>query len=770
MKDVKKLLCGVALSGVLISSNVYASPFKIEKIKYIGLKRVSSATVANYLNVKPGQTMTDQKSAETIKTLYQTGFFQAVELERQGNVLVVRVVELGTIGSVTLKGNKSITSEQLKEVLKQLGIVKGKVFQRAAVTRFKQQLKAEYNNRGKYNARIEVKLTPLTQNRISVDIDISEGRVARIKKINFIGNHQYSDKELQGLMSLSEQGFFTYFTKSDQYNQRELDKSLQDIRNYYLDNGYLKFRIESSQVMLDTDYKNVFINIKVSEGPQYTFAGFDISGKTIVPKQRLRDVVGVESGKIFSKKKVADAIKAMGDVLGDQGYGFPAINAEPQIDEKKKTIFINFNIQPGRHVYVRRIEFKGNTKTADYVLRQVIKQDEGGILSLGDIKESERQLKILGYLKNVGVKTEPVNGSNNEVDLVFHVEEAPSAEASLSVGYGTNGPEFNAAFNQHNFMGTGRTVGFNFNTSYWGRSYGINYYDPYYTDTGIGRGFDVYYQTVDPKRLDISAYTTDKYGFNVNYNVLIGDTASVQFGYGLEHLDITSVGNPAARQIQNFVNQYGNKFTQLRLSTGWNNNSYDQQPFPTKGVNQQLGLMVALPISKDSLKYYKASYQVHGYYPISRSGFILTAQGNVAYGNMFNGKGLPFYENYFAGGIAQPGQVRGYDSYSLGPQDSLGNSLGGNLLVTGSLGVVLPHPLSQETVRTTLFVDVGNVYQRGLSSSLKGSKSGKLRYSAGVGVDWRSPFGPLSFSIAKPIKKARNDQEEMFQFTVTSGF
>ncbi len=768
--DVKKITLTTAALCVLSTSALALDEFKIQKIQYQGLKRIRASTVDNYLEIQPGQTLTGQRSSKAIKALYKTGFFQAVELDQRGNTLIVRVVERGTIGSVTFKGNKDLTSEQLRAVLKQLGITKGNVYQRSAIDRFKQSLLQEYNARGKYNAQITTRAVPLTQNRIALSINVSEGRVARIKQIKFIGNHTYSSSTLRSLMQLSERGFFTYFTKKDQYNKVLLDQSLQAIKDDYMNNGYLKFSIESSQVLLAANRKSVYINIKIKEGPQYHFSGFAIAGNTIISKTTLNELVSVKSDDIFSRMKVTDSIKAIGEALGNRGYGFPSINAEPVIDEVKRRIFVTFRVLPGRHVYVRRINFSGNTNTGDYVLREVVKQNEGTLLVLSKVKESERQLRNLGFLKQVNVKTTPVPNTNNQVDLDFSVEEAPSSEASVSVGYGTNGPEFNASFNQKNFMGTGRTTGFNFNTSYWGRSYGINYYDPYYTVSGIGRGFDIFYQTVDPKKLDVSAYTSDKYGFNVNHNFLLGDTASVQFGFGLEHLKLSSLGSKPAAQLQAFADTYGRRFEQLKLTAGWTNNTYDRQPFPHSGVNQQASVLFALPVSSGSLKYYKAMYQAHAYLPIHTTGFLLTGSFNVAYGNMFNKKGLPFYENYFAGGIAQPGQVRGYESYSLGPMDSNNNNLGGNFLLNGSLGVILPHPFSQESVRTTLFVDGGNVYAKGVSGALKGSASGNLRYSAGVALDWRSPFGPLSFSLAKPIKKQAGDQSNMFQFTVMSGF
>ncbi|CEK09697.1 outer membrane protein assembly factor BamA [Legionella hackeliae] len=770
MKKVsKKIILGVCCSSMLAwSVHVQAADgFIVRDIKITGLQRVSTGTVLNYLPVQVGEEVGPASTAQIIRALYDTGFFQAVSLERQGNTLIVNVVERATIGSITTVGNKEIPSDKLKELLKQMGLVKGRVFQRASLERLEKELKQAYNARGKYNARIETGVTSLTENRVAITITISEGRVSRIKEIKFIGNHDFSKSELMPEMSLSESGIFTYFTKKDQYSKSAMDASLEALRSFYLDRGYLKFTIVSSQVLLSPDKKDVFINIHVNEGPQYRFAGYSVVGKTILPKEKIDSLIQVRQGDVFSRKKVTESISDIGLALGDIGYGFPAINAEPRIDENNKTVFITFIVEPGRHVYVRRINFRGNTKTADYVLRNVIRQDEGSVLSLHNIKESERQLRLLGYLKNVNVKTTPVPGTNNQVDLDVEVEEAPSAEATASLGYGTNGPQFNAAFNQHNFMGTGRSIGVGFNASYWGQDYSLNYYNPFYTNTGIGRGLNFYYRTIDPKKLDISAYSSDQFGVDVNYNMLLSEKSSFQFGYGYQDLRIKSAG--AVTQVQNFVNEYGRDFHEIRLIAGWNRNSYDQIPFPTRGLNQQASVLVALPASSDSLSYYKTSYQAHLYQPLMK-GFIFTVLGNVGYGNTFNNNGLPFFENYYAGGIASPGQVRGYESYSLGPRDNHGNAIGANFLVNGSAGVILPYPLSRDTVRTTIFADAGNVFIRGTPSYLSGFGEGPLRYSAGIGVEWRSPFGPLAFSVAKPLNKQPWDDQQVFQFTLSSGF
>lgn len=765
----KKFLIAVCCSS-LFGFSVPAwsdDGFIVRDIKVNGLQRVSMGTVLNYLPVEVGEEVTPASTPQIIRALYDTGFFQSVVLERSGNTLVVQVVERATIGSVTIAGNKEIPSDKLKEILKELGLVKGHVFQSSALERLEKELKQVYNARGKYNARIETTETAMTENRVGISITISEGRVSRIKEIKIIGNKDFDQSDLLPELALSPSSVFTYLTKKDQYSKAAMDASLEALRSFYLDRGYLKFTIVSSQVLLAPDKKDVFINIHIEEGPQYHFSGFAIAGKTILPKKQIESMVLVKPGEVFSRKKVTETISVIGLVLGDKGFGFPAINAEPRINEHDKTVFITFVINPGRHVYVRRINFHGNVKTADYVLRNVIRQDEGALLSLHNIKESERQLRLLSYFKNINVKTTPVPGANNQVDLDVSVEEAPSAEASASLGYGTTGPQFNAAFNQYNFMGTGRTVGLSFNASYWGQQYSFNYYNPFYTNTGVGRGLNLYYQTVDPKKLDVSQYSSDRLGFDVSYNILVGEKSSVQFSYGYQGLDIRSVGY--VQQIQSFVALYGQYFNEVRLSAGWNRNSYDQMPYPNRGSNQQASVLVALPGAHDSLTYYKTAYQARLYQPLFK-GFIFTALGNVAYGNSFNDQGLPFFENYFAGGIAQPGQVRGYDSYSLGPLDNHGRALGANLLVNASAGLILPYPLSRESIRSSVFADAGNVYSYGLPLILQGTPSGPLRYSAGLSLEWRSPFGPLAFSVAKALNPQPLDQQQWFQFSVTSSF
>lgn len=762
------VLSAFCVTALMYSSTTLAqNGFVVRDIKVEGLQRVSRGTVLNYLPVQVGEEVSAKSTPGIIRALYNTGFFRSVVLERRGNALVVKVVERPTIGSVTISGNKELPTDKLKELMKELGLAKGRVYKRASLERLEKELMQAYNARGKYNAHVDTKVSDLTENRVGISVHISEGRVSRIKEIKIIGNHDFSEGELKSVLTLSSSNIFTYFSKRDQYNKPSMDASLEALRSFYLDRGYLKFQIVSSQVLVSPDKKNVYIVINVSEGPQYHFSGFSVSGRTILPKQKIEALIPIHKGDVFSRKKITGAISAIGEALGNVGYGFPAVNAEPKVDEKNKTVFINFAIEPGRHVYVHRLNFHGNTKTADYVLRSIVKQDEGSLLTLQKVKESERQLKNINYLKNTRVKTTPTPNANNQVDVDVDVEEAPSSEASASLGYGTNGPQFNATFNQFNFLGTGRTVGLAFNASYWGQDYSFNFYNPFYTSTGIGRGFNLYYQAVDPKHLDVATYSNDKLGGDLNYNFILSDFSAAQLGMGYQNLAIKNVGY--ITQIVNFSDIHGMNFNQGRINGGWNRITYNKSIYPTCGSNQQASFLVAFPLTSRSLEYYKLTYQARTYVPLFK-GFVFTALGNVSYGNSFDSQGLPFFENYFAGGNIMPGQVRGYESYSLGPHDNFGNSLGGNLMVNGSVGVFFPYPLTQDTFRTGVFIDAGNAFSYQTPVPLRGTDAGPLRFSGGLSVEWRSPMGPLAFSVAEPINPQPTDRKNIFQFSLSSSF
>lgn len=763
----------VAIFAMTFALNAFAlEPFVVKQVQVHGLQRIQVGTVMNYLPISIGQTLSRKNSSKVIASLYRTGFFKNVWLARRGNTLIINVRERATIGAVDVKGVKDIPKEKMQSVLKNLGLVAGHVFDRSVLEKVQAELKSQYNNRGKYNAQIKTKVTDMARNRVNVQIIVSEGRVAKIKEIKIIGNHAFSDKVLIKQMVLSTSGWFTWFTSKDEYAKEKLDASVKALQSYYLDNGYLHIKIVSTQVSLTPDHKHVYITIKVDEGKLYHFSGFKLAGKLILPREQLRSMVHIKNGDVFSRSVVNEAISDIGTAIGNIGYGFPSINAEPIVDEKKRQIFINIYIDPGVRVYVHRIRFVGNTKTADYVLRHNMVQNEASLLRISDIKESERKLRNLGYFKDVSVKTKAVPGTNNQVDLEYHVKETPSTTATASVGWGTLGPEFNAGINEPNFLGTGRTVGINLSTRRDLKNYSFNYFNPFIS-SGVGRGYNIYYTKYTPgDNTPVADYTSTRWGGDVTYNVAISDNNTWQFGGGYENHQLRSLSRSTA-QYTAFTNRYGSNFNQLHLTTGWSFSSYDQIIFPTSGYRQQLSATLTFPADGSSLTYYKVSFKNHFYLPITH-GFILSATGSFGYGN---GLGslvvLPFYENYYAGGVGGQGQVRGYETSSLGPKDSRGDPIGGNLLVSGSVAMILPYPLSRDSLRTSLFVDGGNVYAvygSGVPAAFKGTNSGPFRFAAGIGFEWRSPFGPLQFGVAFPLNKQPGDRIQYPSFNIAAGF
>jgi outer membrane protein insertion porin family len=745
-----------------------ADDFIVRDIEFKGLHKVSVGTVLNYLPIEVGQKFSSTQSSDIIRSLYNTQFFQEVSIAEHNDTLIITVVERPTIAAITLTGNHDITDDKMQGILKDLNLVDGHIFQNKNLEILEKELKKAYNARGKYNVIVTSKVTSLKDNRVSLSITISEGRVARIKEIKFIGVHAMTVAQLRSRMTLTTSGILTYFNKADQYSKNEMAASLDAIRNFYLDEGYLKFNIVSSQVLLSPDKKDVFIEIHIEEGAQYKFSGFSIAGDLVLPKKELENLVLFKEGDIFSRKEITESVTNITLALGDKGYGFPIINPEPNIDEANKTVFIAFIINPGQHVYVRRIKFHGNTRTADYVFRNVFNQDEAALLSLNNIKESERRLKNLTFVKNVDVKTLPVPGISNQVDIDVNLEETSSAQASLQLGYGSTGPQAGISFKQPNFMGNGRAVGLTANVSYWGQDYNASYFDPFYAPNGVGMGFDVYYRMVDPKNIDISNYSSDRIGGDITYSIPLGEKVISQLGYGYQGLHINSTGS--VQQTQNFVNEYGDDFQELRLFTGVGRNNYDRSPFPTEGSNQLWNFILDLPLNAHSLSYYKTSYQFKNYQPLWRD-FIFMTFIHLSYGNNFDATGLPFFENYYAGGISQPGgQVRGYETYSLGPHDSNGNALGGNAMSNGTISLIFPYPVSNDIIRSSIFLDAGNVYSFGAPNNLSGTNTGPLRYAAGLSVEWLSPFGAFAFSVATPLNAQLGDREQFFQFAASSTF
>ena len=781
-----RLLLRILLVGSFSIISFLALPahaFSISRIEVDGLQGISRDTVLSYLPVKAGQTFQSYQSSSVINALYATGFFSNVALEEQGNVLRIKVVERPTISDFDITGNKEIPKDKLKQIVKKIGLVRGRLFDKATLDRFLSQLRTQYDNMGKYSARVTPIIKPLSNNRVSIHILISEGLTVEIADITIIGNHVFSERTLRAALPLGIRHFWSFFTNSDQYSQDRLSAMIDALQSYYMDRGYLKFKVDSTQATLTPDSKHVYLIIHVSEGPVYKISAYQFIGNLLVSQTKLQKLlIPLQKGQIFSRKNVLAAEQGIKKALGNFGYMFATVNTVPQIDEKNKTVFLTFYIDPGNRVYVRHINITGNLKTQDEVFRRLLSQQEASVISESDIKMSLRQINLSGFLEGEPQLVPiPIAGYTDQVDLDLNLNEAHAAQALFSLGYGTNGPVVGASLNQNNLFGTGNQLALNFNNTRAATVYSISYNNPYYTLDGIQRGYDVFYQQSTPSDLNTTTYNTNTYGADLHYSIPFderGDILQVQGGLQKLQLNLPPT-NQQSLEIQKFVTQHGVQFNQFLFTLGWVRNSLDQLVFPKSGIYQNATIQLALPVGGQPLYYYKGNYSAHAYLPFKYD-FILESRLSLGYGNGFaSTTGLPFFSNYYAGGIGTDGQVRGYEISSLGPRDTNGYPLGANVMTVGSLALIVPNPVTDK-LRTSLFIDAGNTYSTlGVthltpppSNVRGGTASGPLRYSAGIDVDWRVPVFnvTLSFSIAKAMNPQPGDQTQVFQFNIGTGF
>lgn len=757
-----------------------AQAFTVNRIEIDGLQGISRDTVLSYLPVSTGQSFQSYQSSAVINALYATGFFSDVTLEEQANALIIKVVERPTISEVDITGNKEIPKDKLKQILKKIGLVRGRLFDKATLDRFVSQLRTQYDNMGKYSARVTPIITPLPNNRVSVRIAISEGLTVEISDISIIGNHVFSERKLRAALPLGTHHFWSFFTNADQYSQDRLSATLDALQSYYMDRGYLKFKIDSTQATLTPDRKHVYLIIHVTEGPLYKLSGFQFTGTAIVSQTKLHKLLApLQNGQIFSREKIVAAEQGIKKSLGDFGYIFATVNTVPQVDEGNKTVFLTFYVDPGNRVYVRHINISGNLKTQDLVFRRLLRQQEASVISESDMKASIRQLNLSGFLEGQPQLTPvPIAGYTDQVDLDVNINEAHAAQALFSLGYGTNGPVVGASLNQNNVFGTGNQLALNFNNTRAATVYSISYNNPYYTLDGIQRGYDLFYQRSTPSDLNTTTYNTNTYGGDLHYVIPFderGDSLLLQGGLQKLQLNLPPT-NQQSLEVQKFAAQHGVQFNQFLFTLGWSRNSLDRLVFPTNGIYQSANVQLALPVGGQPLYYYKTNYSGTGYLPFKHN-FILESRLSLGYGNGFaSTSGLPFFTNYYAGGIGTDGQVRGYEISSLGPRDTNGYPLGGNVMTVGSLALIVPNPVSDK-LRTSIFVDAGNTYStQGVTHPPNvirgGTASGPLRYSAGIDVDWRVPVFnvTLSFSIAKAMNPQPGDQTQVFQFNIGTGF
>ena len=747
--------------------------FTIEDIRVEGLQRITPGTVFNYLPMKVGDTFDDTRSAEAVRALFKTGFFDDVRLERDGGILVFIIKERPAIASITLNGNKDIKSEDLLTSLRQIGFAEGRVFNQAQLDGLEQELRRQYFSLGKYAVDIGSNVIPLEDNRVDVIIDISEGIAAKIRQINIVGNDTFKEKELLKQFKLSTPTMFSFFTKSDQYSREKLAGDLESLRTFYLNLGYINFNVDSTQVSITPDKKDIYITVNIVEGEPHTISGIKLAGEFILPEEDLINVIDIKQGETFSRQKLTKTTEAITNLLGDEGYAFANVNAIPDIDRENKTMELTFFVDPGKRSYVRRINFSGNTKTRDEVLRREMRQPEGGWISTRKVERGKVRLQRLGYFSEVNVETPAVPGTTDQLDVNYTVVEQQSGKFSAGVGFSQSaGIIFQTSVTQDNFLGSGKRVGFDFNNSDINRRFGLNFTDPYWTVDGISRGFSGFYRETDASSANISVYDSTVYGGGMNFGIPITEFNFLFSSFSYENTEISNISpdpNKTAVQIIEFCADNASindcQFDIFRVTNRFSYDTRNKAIFPDKGMLHSIEGEIATPFIGNSVEFYKVDYRTQWYTNFYED-YIVSLRGNVSYGDAYaDTTKLPFFENFFAGG---PRSVRGFEDNTLGPVDSEDRPIGGNFRLTGGAELILPLPFFKDvkSLRISGFFDAGNVYDL----DREDFDLGTLRYSAGLSGIWVSPFGIVSVSIAQPFNDESTDRLQPFQFTFGSSF
>lgn len=760
----KKVLYILFAYLILVLPAQAAEDFIIEDIRVEGLQRLTPGTVFNYLPMKVGDEFNDQRSGEVARVLFKTGLFDDVRLKRDGNVLVVIVKERPSIASITLNGNEDIKSDDLIDSLRQIGFAEGRVFDKSQLDGLERELRRQYFSLGKYAVRIKSTVTELENNRVDVVIDISEGLPAKIRQINIVGNESFDEDDLLKQFKLSTPTLFSFFTKVDQYSKQKLSADLESLRSFYLDNGYVNFNIDSTQVSITPDKKDIYITVNVTEGEPFTVSRVELAGDLIIPEEDLFKQVRITRGDLFSRKAVTETTTNLTDIIGNEGYAFANVNAIPDIDRENKTVAVTFFIDPGKRVYVRRINFSGNVKTRDEVLRREMRQLEGAWISTTKVQRGRIRLQRLGYFQEVNVETPAVPGESDQVDVNYSVVENPSGQFLAGLGFSqSQGFIFQTSVTQDNFLGSGKSIAFAFNNSEVNRQFTLGYRNPYYTIDGISRGFNATFQQRDASNANVTRFDSTVWGGGVDFGIPVSEFNSFFLSLNYENTEIDT-DSIIAREVIDFINLNGDRFDILRLNSSFTYDTRNSAFFSDDGMLHRFSAQVAVPGPGDSLEFYKLSYRTQIFYELIED-YVFSFKGDIGYGDSYGDtEEFPFFENFYAGG---PKSVRGYEENTLGPKDSTGRPLGGNLRLIAGAEVILPVPFLRDlkSFRISGFFDAGNVY--GVDEDFD---VGELRYSAGIAGIWVSPFGLLSASVAAPIGDKDGDETQPFQFTFGTNF
>ena len=752
----KKIIIVVSL---LISFAAHASkPFTIADMQVRGLQRISAGTVFNYMPVKVGDRFDTQASSDIIRSLYRTGFFKDIRLSQEGNTLVIEVEEYPSIDNIQITGNKLIKEESLRDALASNNFIEGRVFNPATLDQVEQELKSQYLNQGKYNVQVQTKVEELDRNRVAVKIKVREGKTAKIKQINIIGNEFFSDKQLLRQMKSRAEDDVYFFSSRDQYSKEQVSGDLEALRSFYQDQGFLDFEIVSNQVSISPKKDGIYLTVNIKEGERFTVSQFSLNGRLVVPESELLPLVSIAPGSIYSRKLVEQSVEAISDRLADEGYAYAQITPIPSVNAQNNTVAFAINVNPGRRVYVRRIDIVGNKRTNDEVIRRELRQFEGSAYSPSRVNRSKVRLQRLSFFEDVEIENERVPGSVDQVDLTVIVEERATGSFLFGAGYsGDDGVLLQTSISENNLFGTGKQLNFGIERSEIVESASIQYTNPYHSNSGVSRTIGLVARSVDASeaRANTSDYITDTFGVNVGYLFPLNEHNAVSFGVGAERIDLESTVFTVP-EIEEFID--ANPSSDLiKLTASYSHDTRDSLLYPTKGKFFRVSAETSIPGS--DLEYYKLNVEGNVYIPITqRISFKLST--DLGYGDGFgDSEELPFFKNYFAGGTTT---VRGFEARSLGPRDSSADPdpLGGSKRILFNSSLLLPVGKEKDK-RLSLFVDGGQVF-----SDEQSIDTSDIRFSAGVGFNWVSPVGPISLSYAVPLNEEDGDEVEKLQFSV----
>ncbi|MFC7369696.1 outer membrane protein assembly factor BamA [Vreelandella zhaodongensis] len=777
---------GMAALLLVGTSGAQAQSFDVSDIRVEGLQRVSAASVFNAFPVNANDRVSEQQLAAAARDLFATGLFEDVSLAREGDVLVIQVVERPTIARLNIEGNQQISNDDLRRGLRESGLSEGQVLQLSTLEEIQRELEGVYQSQGRYSARINVDVDPIDEGRVQVNININEGEVAKIRQINIVGNEAFDDDTLRGVFELHDRpGRFFGLFSSDSYSREALAGDIERLRSFYLDRGYAGFDVTSTQVSIGPDKSEIFITLNVDEGRQYKVGNIRFAGDLQISEREAQELLTISSGDTFSRGKINESTEALRQRLGAEGFAFADVQGVPEMASDGETVDLVIAVDSGQRTYVRRIEFFGNTTTQDEVLRREMIQLEGAPASTDAIAQSRQRLERLGFFSEVEVDTRSVPGQPDLLDVTYNVEEQPSGSVSASVGFSQSaGVIYGVGLAQNNFLGTGNRVNVGAQKSDTFTSVNFAFTDPYWTLDGISRGYNLFYRETDYGDSDISTFSTDAYGAGINFGYPISELSRLNFGASIEDLTVKTY-NDTASEILRYVDEQGEHAQSLKLNASWTRNNLNRGIMPTAGNYQRLSVETAAPGS--DAEYYKLRARAQQLFPINDDHtWALKFSGNLGYADTLGSNDpFPFYENFYAGGL---GSVRGFTSNTLGQRTTptrdggRDRTLGGNILVEGSAEVLFPLPFieNQRAFQTSLFLDAGNTFLSscydvqeadvGRQQCSSGVDLSDLRYSIGIGLSWLTPVGPLTFSFAEPLNDESGDDTQFFQFSLGQTF